>query len=161
MLDVSRDSREVSDFIFALSIDHDGTSLLKVLRDLTTRKEVEQGGLTSTGGTDDGKELTWHDCSRYASNDFLWLLESVLGLATALGRDRLDLNVLPSDLHWVLALRDRLGWLSFFNLLHRVSLVNWHARITSVTGSYSANYLFSQGSIKSCDEIASTNKFIL
>ena len=106
--------------------------------------------------------MTWHDCSRYASNDFLWLLKSVLRLATALRWDRLDLNVLPSDLHWVLALRDRLGWLSFFNLLHCVSLVGWLARVNYFSDRVVILLtIYLVRSIKSCDEIASTNKFIL
>ena len=39
---------EVANIILVLAVDHDGTSLLKIGRDLTSGEEVQEGGLTGT-----------------------------------------------------------------------------------------------------------------
>jgi len=39
---------EVANVILVLAVDHDGTSLLKIGRDLTSGEEVQEGGLTGT-----------------------------------------------------------------------------------------------------------------
>lgn len=104
LLDVGGQGRKVANLVLVLTIDHDGASLLKVLRNFTSREEIEQGGLASSGGADDCEELSWHDCAGDTPNNFLRLRECVLWFALAFWWHGLDDDVFPGDLAGVLDL---------------------------------------------------------